>query len=120
MEDDEEENPIGTLYAKFPHARTFIKDRLHAGTMPYREMYAYYKCAMMIIENKFKVLSEELSLEYDHNPIDNVYDEGISGVFSINRIAAHYKELKPMAKDDLYRTVDNLMRFFEYTCQMIV
>ena len=81
MEDDEEENPIGTLYAKFPHARTFSKDRLHAGTMPYREMYAYYKCAMMIIENKFKVLSEELSLEYDHNPIDNVYDEGISGVF---------------------------------------
>ena len=72
MEDDEEENPIGTLYAKFPHARTFIKDRLHAETIPYREIYAYYRCAMMIVENKFKVLSEELSLEYDHNPIETV------------------------------------------------
>ena len=45
------------------------------------------------------------------DPIDDVYGEGVSGVFSINRIAAPYKELKPRAKDDLYRTVDNLMRF---------
>lgn len=45
------------------------------------------------------------------DPIDEVYSEGVSGVFSINRIAAPYKELRPRAKDDLYRTVDNLMRF---------
>lgn len=40
--------------------------------MPYRELMAYYKCAIMEVETKFKVLSEELSLEYDRNPIETV------------------------------------------------
>ena len=47
------------------------------------------------------------------DPIDGVYNEGVAGVFSINRIAAPYKEQKPRAKEDLYRTVDNLMRFLK-------
>ena len=33
---------------------------------------AYYKCAMMEVETKFRVLSEELSLEYDRNPIETI------------------------------------------------
>ena len=33
---------------------------------------AYYRCAMMEVETKFKVLSEELALEYDHNPIETI------------------------------------------------
>lgn len=41
-------------------------------TMPYRELMAYYRCAIMEVETKFKVLSEELSLEYDRNPIETV------------------------------------------------
>lgn len=41
-------------------------------TMPYRELMAYYRCAIMEAETKFKVLSEELSLEYDRNPIETV------------------------------------------------
>ena len=39
---------------------------------PYRELMAYYRCAMMEVETKFKVLSEELALEYDHNPIETI------------------------------------------------
>lgn len=38
----------------------------------YKELMAYYRCAMMEVETKFKVLNEELSLEYDRNPIENI------------------------------------------------
>lgn len=39
---------------------------------PFRELMAYYRCAMMEVETKFRVLSEELSLEYDRNPIEAI------------------------------------------------
>ena len=35
-------------------------------------LMVYYKCAMMEIETKFKVLNEEYSLEYDRNPINTI------------------------------------------------
>lgn len=38
----------------------------------YRELMAYYRCAMMEMETKFNVLDEELSLEYDRNPIETI------------------------------------------------
>ena len=38
----------------------------------YRELMAYYRCAMMEMETKFNVLNEELSLEYDRNPIETI------------------------------------------------
>lgn len=49
-----------------------IREFLEEKTMPYKELMAYYKCAMMEVETKFKVLSEELSLEYDRNPIEAI------------------------------------------------
>lgn len=39
---------------------------------PFRELMAYYRCAMMEVETKFRVLSEELSLEHDRNPIEAI------------------------------------------------
>lgn len=42
-----------------------------------------------------------------------VYDEGVSGIFSINRLAIDFKEAKHHAKEDLQLTVDNLMRFLQ-------
>ena len=41
-------------------------------TAPYRELMAYYRCAMMEVTTKFNVLNEELSLQYDRNPIETV------------------------------------------------
>ncbi len=35
---------------------------------------AYYRCAMMEVSTKFNVLNEELSLQYDHNPIETIKD----------------------------------------------
>ena len=39
---------------------------------PYRELMSYYRCAMMEVETKFNVLNEELSLQYDRNPIETI------------------------------------------------
>lgn len=33
---------------------------------------SYYRCAMKEVETKFNVLDEELSLEYDRNPIESI------------------------------------------------
>lgn len=41
-------------------------------TLPYRELMAYYRCAMMEVSTKFNVLNEELSLQYDRNPIETI------------------------------------------------
>lgn len=40
--------------------------------VPYRELMTYYRCAVMEVETKFKVLSEEMSLQYDRNPIETI------------------------------------------------
>jgi len=40
--------------------------------LPYETMMAYYRCAAMEIETKFKVLNEQFSLQYDRNPIETI------------------------------------------------
>ena len=41
-------------------------------TLPIETLMAYYRCVIMEIETKFFVLNEELSLEYDRNPIETI------------------------------------------------
>ena len=41
-------------------------------TRPYRTLMAFYRCASMEIETKFKVLDEQMSLEKEHNPIESI------------------------------------------------
>ncbi len=43
--------------------------------------------------------------------VEGAYDEGVSGIFSINRLAVDFKIAKTRADQDMERTVDNLMRF---------
>ena len=49
-----------------------LKKWLRDYAMPYKELMAYYRCAMMEVETKFNVLNEELSLAYDRNPIETI------------------------------------------------
>lgn len=49
-----------------------IHNLVHTLAMPYKELMAYYRCAMMEVETKFRVLSENLSLEDDRNPIEAI------------------------------------------------
>lgn len=47
-------------------------DGIHKNMMPMNELIAYYRCAIMEVETKFKVLDEQFSLEYDRNPIESI------------------------------------------------
>lgn len=58
-----------------------IKDRLlsdemfdfiSANMLPLKTLTAYYQCAIMEVETKFKVLNEQFSLQYDRNPIESI------------------------------------------------
>jgi glycerate kinase len=44
--------------------------------------------------------------------IDGAYDEGVSAVFSINRVALPFKEIRLRSKSDLDLTMDTIMRLF--------
>lgn len=41
---------------------------------------------------------------------ENAYSKGVTAVFSINRVALPYKELRVRAKADLYKTICDIMR----------
>lgn len=47
-------------------------DRIEEDMMPLKRLMAYYQCAIMEVETKFKVLNQEFSLEYDRNPIETI------------------------------------------------
>ena len=49
-----------------------IKTLMQNYALPYRELMSYYRCAIMEVETKFNVLNEELSLQYDRNPIETI------------------------------------------------
>lgn len=42
------------------------------GTLPIKEMLSIYRCAMMAIETKMRVLDEQFSLSQDRNPIESI------------------------------------------------
>lgn len=49
-----------------------VAAKLKTQLQPYKELMSYYRCAMMEVETKFRVLSEELSMQYDRNPIESI------------------------------------------------
>ncbi len=63
---------LETNYESFLSNSKYIKEFLNAQAYPFKELMAFYKCAMMEVETKFMVLSQELSLEYDRNPIETI------------------------------------------------
>ena len=53
-------------------SKSDFKKWVDNSSAPYKELMAYYRCAIMEIETKFKVLNEELSIQYDRNPIETI------------------------------------------------
>ena len=41
--------------------------------VPYREIMSFYTCALMEVETKFRVLSEDLSFSVERNPIETIH-----------------------------------------------
>ena len=56
------------LLSRFSHGE--VQQWVQKYFQPYRELMSYYRCAIMEVETKFNVLNEELSLQYDRNPIE--------------------------------------------------
>ncbi len=52
--------------------RNDLLDYVRNQVYGFNELMAYYRCAMMEIETKFKVLSEEFSYQYERNPIESI------------------------------------------------
>ena len=53
-------------------AQDGVRSKIQDFALSYRELMAYYRCAMMEVSAKFNVLNEELSLQYDRNPIETI------------------------------------------------
>ena len=49
-----------------------VAAKLKTQLQQYKELMSYYRCAMMEVETKFRVLSEALSMQYDRNPIESI------------------------------------------------
>ena len=75
-----------------------IRSIIDKNTQPYRELMAYYKCALMEIETKFNVLNEELSLQYDRNPIESIK----------SRIKSPESILEKMERKNIFPTVETI------------
>lgn len=77
-----------------------ILDRISRHLEPIEQMNAYYRCAIMEIETKFKVLSEQFSLKYDRNPIETIK----------SRLKSQDSILKKMGRKGITVTLENMER----------
>jgi putative GTP pyrophosphokinase len=46
--------------------------KIHERLEPAQKLIAYYRCALMEVETKFRVLNEEFSFLHERNPIDSI------------------------------------------------
>lgn len=116
--------------------RQFVRDNLMSdrflefvqqNKLPYDTLMAYYRCACMEIETKFKVLNEQFSLEYDRNPIESIktriksFDSIVRKVRSKNipiTLDALEENIRDIAgvrvicsfQDDIYMLADCLLK----------
>lgn len=71
-------------------------EKIKEGSLPYARLMSYYKCAIMEVETKFKVLNEQFSLRYDENPIETIK----------SRLKSPESIMKKMKKKELPMTTD--------------
>lgn len=67
-----------------------------SNSIPFQTLITYYRCAIMEVETKFKVLNEQFSLRYDRNPIESIK----------SRVKSMESLLKKMNKKGLPVTVE--------------
>ncbi len=67
----------------------------------FKELMAYYRCALMEVTTKFNVLQEELSLKFDRNPIESIK----------TRLKTPESILEKLERKGLDLTIDNLERY---------
>ena len=59
------------LFKKKLTSEAFL-NYVKTNSIPFQTLISYYRCAIMEVETKFKVLNEQFSLCYDRNPIESI------------------------------------------------
>ena len=93
---------VETNYEKFFSHRKYIKEFLNAQTYPFKELMAFYKCAMMEIETKLNVLNEQFSLQYDRNPINSIKTRLKSRILGFEKNEVEEKITPKSGADEMY------------------
>lgn len=82
-----------------------IKILMQNYALPYRELMSYYRCAMMEVETKFNVLNEELSLQYDRNPIETIKTRLKSPESILEKL---HRKNHPVAVDSIEQNLNDI------------
>ena len=64
--------PLGYFKKQFERLEDNFLGKFHKRIESVQKFMSYYKCALMEIETKFKVLDEEFSFLHERNPIDSI------------------------------------------------
>ncbi len=71
-------------------------DFVKQNSIPFETLISYYRCAIMEVETKFKVLNEQYALRYDRNPIESIK----------SRVKSSNSLLKKIRKKDIPLTLE--------------
>jgi putative GTP pyrophosphokinase len=63
---------LNLLKKEFEKLEDNLFGRLNKRIEPIQKLMSYYKCALLEVETKFKVLDEEFSFLHERNPIDSI------------------------------------------------
>ena len=97
-----------------------IHDLLQREQKPYKELMAYYQCALMEVETKFRVLNEQFSLAHDRNPIESIKTrvkslESITGIFLFQRRVLR-RILQILQESVLSAHLEKIFIFLQIVC----
>lgn len=84
-----------------------VVEKIKEGQLSYMKLMSYYKCAIMEIETKFRVLDEQFSLRYDDNPIETIK----------SRLKSPESIMKKVQKKGLKMTTDDIEKKYYGYCR---
>ena len=92
-----------------------IHDLLQREQKPYKELMAYYQCALMEVETKFRVLNEQFSLAHDRNPIESIKTRVKEGIFLFQRRVLR-RILQILQESVLSAHLEKIFIFLQIVC----
>lgn len=97
---DKNKNAIMTLHeiAESDMSETEFLQAVENNMIPLKEFFTYYKCAIMEIETKFRVLNEQFSINGESNPIE----------FIQSRIKSYGSIFRKMIAKNIPRTIEDI------------
>ncbi len=97
---DKNKNAIMSLHeiAESDMSETEFLQAVENNMIPLKEFFTYYKCAIMEIETKFRVLNEQFSINGESNPIE----------FIQSRIKSYGSIFRKMITRNIPRTIEDI------------